>query len=256
MKTYPLVALLISAISVHSYGEIYGGIEFPEGEVSFVDEVVLYEPRYSGGNIPTPFYTNAQNAIGVPDSGSGIGDYSVSLGSGGRITLRFTNNLLTGSDDDSPDLHIFEIGTAVEDTFVEISTDGTNWHSVGKVFGATSSIDIDSFGYTTTNHFSYVRLTDDPNEGPTGTDSVGADINAVGAIYTEPTYHMPELNIETAILLKFHSALGSTYTIESSTNLVSWTNAVSDIEGDGDVKKFFFEITAPETFYRLKPPEE
>jgi hypothetical protein len=77
---------------------------------------------------------------------------------------------------------VFEVGSDVEDTFVEISKDGQEWHSVGKVFGATDSIDIDAFGFTPSDEFSFVRLTDDPDEGGTTGETPGADIDAVGAI--------------------------------------------------------------------------
>ena len=83
---------------------------------------------------------------------------------------------------------IFEVGPDVEDTFVEISKDGTTWFDVGKVFGTTSGIDIDAFGFSSSDLFSYVRLT---NEGGQSGASVGADIDAVGAISTVPSIPVP-----------------------------------------------------------------
>ena len=53
---------------------------------------------------------------------------------------------------------------------------------IGKVFGATSGIDIDAFGFGPADEFRFVRLTDDPNEGETIGPLLGADIDAVGAI--------------------------------------------------------------------------
>jgi len=80
---------------------------------------------------------------------------------------------------------VFEVGPNVEDTFVDISKDGVTWSSIGKVFGSTAGIDIDAFGFTLADQFGFVRLTDDPNEGGGGSGgSVGADIDAVGAIST------------------------------------------------------------------------
>ena len=72
------------------------------------------------------------------------------------------------------------------------SMNGTTWFSVGKDFGATSSIDIDAFGYGPTDFFSWVRLTDDPAEGGTSGATVGADIDAVGAISSAPPVPTPE----------------------------------------------------------------
>jgi hypothetical protein len=115
----------------------------------------------------------------------------VSLGRGGRLTLQFTDNLLTGSDDADLDLWIFEVGPDVEDTFVEISADGVIWFAVGSVFGTTSGIDIDAFGFGSTDTFGFVRLRDDPAEGGTSGASVGADIDAVGAISTIRTAPEP-----------------------------------------------------------------
>ena len=110
------------------------------------------------------------------------------VGAGGYLTLKFTDNSLTGSGSNALDLWIFEIGGDVEDTYVWISKDGSVWSAVGKVSGSTSGIDIDAYGFNTTDFFSYVRLQDDPNEGQRigqGT-TAGADIDAVGAISSAP----------------------------------------------------------------------
>ena len=77
--------------------------------------------------------------------------------------------------------------------FVDISKDGSTWYSVGGVGGATAGIDIDAFGFGTSDFFSFVRLTDDPNEGQQGNgETIGADIDAVGAISTAPPVNVPE----------------------------------------------------------------
>jgi len=247
---------LATVLASHVIADEFGGIEFPQGASSFADEVISYEPDFGGGAVPTePTSITPDSALGVPDHPGGIAPGSVALGSGGRITLKFLNNALTGSNDNTPDLHIFEVGSQVEDTFVEISVDGITWHAVGKVFGATSSIDIDAFGFTSAESFSYVRLTDDPDEGGTTGATVGADIDAVGAISTTPQVHVPDLSIETAIMVSFSSLPGSTYTIEESTDLENWSDSVTGIVGDGTVKKLFFEITNPKTFYRVKDPQ-
>lgn len=85
------------------------------------------------------------------------------------------------------DLWVFEIGPDVEDTTVEVRTDGLSWSSVGLVTGCTRGIDIDAFGFGTSSAFSFVRLIDVANEGDTGGAAVGADIDALGAIFTRPT---------------------------------------------------------------------
>jgi len=247
-----LTGLLIGSPAI---AEEFGGIEFPQGELSFADSVVSYTP---GDPAPTdPDHIDPADALGVPDHlGGGNNPGSVSLGNGGNIILEFTNNLLTGSDDDTDDLHIFEIGPDVEDTFVEISEDGITWHAVGSVSGSTSSIDIDAFGFTSADLFRFVRLTDDPAEGNTIGTTVGADIDSVGAITTNQVVDNPPIMVETAILVKFQSALGSSYTIEQSTDLLNWSDAVTGIVGDGEILQFFFEVTSPRRFYRLEPPSE
>lgn len=104
----------------------------------------------------------------------------------GNIVLQFVDNSLTGSGDSAPDLHIFEIGPDIEDTFVDISKDGVDWVSIGKILGSTAGIDIDRFGFGTSDFFYFVRLTDDPNEGAVSGIQVGSDIDAVGAISSGP----------------------------------------------------------------------
>lgn len=255
MKQTTFIILASHLIVFPAIAEEFGGIEFPQGAVSFADVVVSYT---QGNPPPTDSkHIDPIDALGVPDHpGGNDKPGSVSLGRGGNIVLEFTNNFLTGSDDPSPDLHIFEVGSDVEDTFVEISTDGVAWEAIGKVFGSTSSIDIDAFGFTSADQFRFVRLTDDPDEGQEAGPTVGADIDAVGAISTNQVLDNPPAMIETAILVKFQSALGSAYIIEESTDLEDWSDAVTDISGDGEIMKFFFEITTPKKFYRLKPPAE
>lgn len=77
---------------------------------------------------------------------------------------------------------MFEVGPDIEDTFIEISSDGSTWHAVGKVFGSTAGIDIDAFGFDSSELFRFVRLTDDADEGGRTGATAGADIDAVGAI--------------------------------------------------------------------------
>lgn len=194
-KSLSVVNGMIAAIglfaSVSAQAVMYGDVEFPGGASSFADAVVSYEPTFGGATGPIESARHPEAALGVPTGSSGVG--FVTLGDGGRITLRFTDNSLTGSGNSAPDLWIFEVGPDVEDTFVEISKDGANWFAVGSVTGSTSGIDIDARGFGTSDFFSYVRLTDDPNEGGQGDgETVGADIDAVGAISSAPPVTVPE----------------------------------------------------------------
>lgn len=168
--------------------EIFDGVEFPQGEISFADAVVSYDNKDG----PTEPHSNPVNALGEPDynnpnSCSSPDECSfVSLGDGGSIVLQFKDNFLTGSGDNALDLWIFEIGPDVEDTFVEISKNNQSWSSIGKVVGSTRGIDLDAYGFGVTDLFSFIRLTDDPNEGSNSGATVGADIDAVGAISSVP----------------------------------------------------------------------
>ena len=84
---------------------LIGGVEFPQGAISFADEVTSYSVGgggVAGGN------QNSSLAVGAPNGAF------VSLGDGGSIILRFTNNLLTGSGNSDLDLWIFEVGPDVE----------------------------------------------------------------------------------------------------------------------------------------------
>ena len=177
------------------------GIDFPDGLTSFADDVIQYVPLFQGGPGPSdPNFQDPSVAIGLPDYAAvdpNMG--SVSLGRGGLIELSFVDNRLTNSGDDFDDIHIFEIGPDVEDTFVAIrptvatamvlgngfDADGDGFYEIGKVFGSTSSIDIDSFfaGFVAgALEFDAVQLVDDRNEGNSSGSTVGADIDAVGAI--------------------------------------------------------------------------
>ena len=182
----PALACLGLLFSVSASAVPFHGVEFPGGEASFADSVFSYDPAFGGGAVPAATFQNAAQALGVPNFPEGADPEYVSLGAGGRIVLRFTNNSLTGSGNSNEDLWIFEIGPDVEDTFVDISKDGSTWFSVGKVTGATRGVDIDAFGFGTSDFFSFVRLTDDIALDATSGTTVGADIDAVGAISSAP----------------------------------------------------------------------
>jgi GEVED domain/Dockerin type I domain/Bacterial pre-peptidase C-terminal domain len=167
----------------------FGDDFYGAGSISFADSVRSYTPRAGGGPVPivglqTPNEAlNAPNysGIGEPIAGQGV----VSLGRGGVLVLQFTNNILTGSDDPRPDLAVYEVGNA-EQVRVEVSPDNVNYTSVGTASFLNRYIDLDAFGFNSLSQLFYVRLTDVANEGSISGDSVGADIDAVGAISSRP----------------------------------------------------------------------
>ena len=103
---------------------------------SYADEVVAFTRG--------TFATNGQPsaALGPPSTRTGLNGLldSVSLGNGGSITVRFTDNYLSGSGNSAPDLYIYENGTIVERYTVEVSADGVNFTGVGTVGNARRTL--------------------------------------------------------------------------------------------------------------------
>lgn len=201
--TQLLITFSAMIFAFNSHAVLIGGVEFPDGEISFADSIISFAPGgdTSGLHAATQY---PANALGIPDYSS-VGtcntnnafecDY-VTLGEGGTLIVSFVDNVLTGSGDTDFDLWIFEVGSDVEDTYVEISVDGTTWEAVGKVSGSTSGIDIDAYGFGVSSEFQFVKLIDDPLEGQRSGDGafVGADIDAVGAISTR---FVPTVDVST-----------------------------------------------------------
>jgi hypothetical protein len=172
VKKSILTLLFLLAVAVPAHAVLIGGVEFPDGAVSFADSVYSYAP---GANVG-PGYNNPNAALGTPDNSS------VSLGINGSLILQFTDNSLTTSGDNAADLHIFEIGAVTEWMNVAISTDALSWIDLGNVLGQPSNIDIDPIaGVTPGTLYSYVRISDIP-PNQSGYPWGEADIDAVGAI--------------------------------------------------------------------------
>ncbi len=167
-------------------GDFYG-----LGSISFADFIPNggYNPRANGGPVPIAGLQVPSNALNAPNY-SGIGEPiagqgAVSLGRGGSLVVQFTNNILTGSDDARADLAVYEVGSS-EQVRVEVSPDGSNYTSVGFASFNNRYIDLDAFGFNSLSQLYFVRLTDVANDGAQSGDSVGADIDAVGAISSRP----------------------------------------------------------------------
>ncbi|MEM6828748.1 MAG: PEP-CTERM sorting domain-containing protein [Pseudomonadota bacterium] len=208
---------------------IFDGVEFPQGEISFADAVGPYS---TGSSAPSAPYQGTSNALGVPDyvainSCASQADCTfLSLGDGGSIVLEFTDNFLTGSGTPSADLWIFEIGPDVEDTFVDISRDGVNWLPVGAVGGSTSGVDIDAAGFGINDRFSFVRLTDDTTEGQQSGATVGADIDAVGAISTVSAA-VPEPSTWMIMLLGFFGVGAALRHAGRQSQRIEWATGIA-----------------------------
>jgi len=203
------VLLLMPIGSQDAFAKVFGGIDFPDGGSSFADVVIKYDNTFGGFPAPAfPPFLDPTQALGPPNFGGVNNLQSVTLGSGGLLEVGFVDNVLTNSGDVSLDLHIFEIGADVEETFVSIrptaatalllgagfdtgvpgfpATFGDGFYEIGKVLGSTDSIDIDSFfpsAKAGEYRFDAVQLIDDPLMSVSmGPAVIGADIDAVGAI--------------------------------------------------------------------------
>jgi len=177
MKMTVTVALIAAvAFAVPSaHAVVYRGVEFPDGPVSFADEVVSFTPGsgVSGG------YLDENRALGIPDnSHCSLGDVP------GAIVLRFVDNSLTTSGTPAEDLWVFEVGAAIEPTDVWVGLNATDWIYVGATGGSTSGVDLDAYigsGIVAGVRYSYVRLAE-LRPLQSGSPYAGADIDAVGAI--------------------------------------------------------------------------
>ncbi len=200
-----IVAVLVVTLTIFvpdARAVIFGGIDFPDGLISFADRVIRYDPAFGGSPPSGPDFTNPLEALGPPRV-SPPGQF-VSIGDGGLLELGFVDNVLTNSGNNGVrDLHIFEIGPAVERTFVAIhptpdarpfldpggDSNGDGFFEIGSVSGGTASIDLDVvFPGVAPGvlRFDAVQLIDDFFDNlflPPGL-SAGADIDAVGAIST------------------------------------------------------------------------
>lgn len=156
-----------------SYPDGHGGqVTFPQGDVSFADEVVSYD---TGSKAPKTSAADPEAALGIPDYRGDRG--YATLGCGGTLVLKFSDNALVDVPGD--DLHVFEIGPDVEPTALAISPDGESWTRVGRIEGGKAAIDIEPYVDAGAS-FRYVRLVD--LRAHCGSETPGADIDAVGAI--------------------------------------------------------------------------
>ena len=195
--------MAIMAAGSAARGEIIAGIDLPHGYSAFADEVVYYRPG-TGLDAPGVKWQNPADALGAPNYTAplpGATEHNtgqfVSLGNGGSITLKFTDNFLSGCGTSCYDIWVFEVGPVVEAMSVEISKDGATWYSVGSIGGATAGVDIDAYGFSHGDHFYYVRLTDNAHESPEMDRRgayAGADIDAVAVIHApEPATMLTSL---------------------------------------------------------------
>jgi anti-sigma regulatory factor (Ser/Thr protein kinase) len=214
-----LIFLLIAFLSLMPLGIILGtwrqtavfqGIYFNRGAKAFADEIVN-KNNLIPGHVAV---------LGIPNSrrfgflfllASHPND--VTLYPGEQITVRFTDNLLTGSGDSQPDLQIFGENQSPNFLEVEISKDKSKWLSLGRITPPTS-IDIDRFGADKDDFFAYVRLTyphqnHEQSPSPIYIDAIGA-ISSVSLLSIPNTWELVS-NAALTIVFVFVIALGAIY---------------------------------------------
>ena len=206
------VSLLYCIAPLKSSAVLIGGVDFPDGAVSFADAVASYTPGTGVG----AGWNDANSALGLPDWTPGSTGTATSLGIGGSLVVQFVDNALTTSGDATADLHIFEIGPAVEAMNVAISIDGITFIDLGNVMGQPTSLDIDgAAGVTQGTLYSFVRISDIP-PNQSGAPFAEADIDAVGAISSAqvpppqppPTGVVPEPNTLALLGIGLVAAIG------------------------------------------------
>ena len=183
-----IISVNVFAQIGRTYSDNHGGrIFLPYGNISFADQVVYYN---SGKPTPSKEDKDPNKALGIPDYNKEKDINFTSLGYGGELVVRFTDNVLYDINGD--DLFIFEIGD--DETFeVQISKNGKNWLSLGEYGGGTTKIDISKVAKKG-DIFRYVKVIDskdDKGQWP------GADIDAIGAIGTTIN-----LSINSSVLFK------------------------------------------------------
>lgn len=145
----------------------------PLGDPSFADTVISYTV---GDPAPIAAARDCTLAVGIPNF-DGIAGGFLSLGCGGTVVLKFTNNALVNIPGN--DLYVFELGKYVEKTNLAISKDGITWIEVGAISGGNCAVDIGS-AVKPGETFRYVRLTDLKSDCTAMWP--GADIDAVAAL--------------------------------------------------------------------------
>jgi len=161
---------------------------FPMGAISFADEIVYYDPGALGhhtGDEPDTCFQNCSLALGKPDSQGTLEDSFVSLGKGGTLIVKFSDNVLI--DGPGPDLMIFATDPVPEHIKVWISQDGRIFHYVGLVSSINTTLDIQEISEAG-GLYPFIKLQDVPDQGELKGSAIGADIDAIGAINTAIYY--------------------------------------------------------------------
>jgi OOP family OmpA-OmpF porin len=231
---------------------------FPMGAASFSDSVISYDPGSSDeimGNDQDKKYHKAGSSIGIPNFDALEDTGSVSLGRGGCIVLKFSDNILLNGN--GPDLCVFLSDLNSEEVHVLISQDGNVYRSIGNVSKEHPFADISPRGETGAR-YSYVKLRDNPDQGEKNTPKSGADIDAVGAVNTALFFSIPADSLVVNGSNRLHPSAkrflspiagrirqfpGSTVLIEAHTDELGSENYNSIVsqQGSGLIRDYFLD---------------
>jgi len=154
--------------------------------ISYADSIVFYDPGALGDNTggePHIQYQNTNNALGKPDCSFTNDIGFVSLGDGGTLIIKFSDNILINGP--GADLKIFEAGKD-ENINVWVSQDNKIYIPLKESDDSDYTFD---FGTQSENIYTYryVKIRDmyDDTIISDSTDkAAGADIDAVSALNT------------------------------------------------------------------------
>lgn len=198
-----------------TYADGHGGrLFFPFGDISFADEVVSFTV---GKPAPVKAAGDPDQALNIPDYDEKNDKNYTTLGYGGELVVKFTDNILY--DINGYDLFILEIGPSIEPVDVYISKNGVEWISIGRTGGGISKLDISKY-VKKTDVFRYVKIVDikERSDG----DWPGADIDAIGAIGSSINFQL-----NSSVLFKTgESTLG-----EDKTELFRIAEKIKEING-------------------------
>jgi len=205
INTTSVLGITLTLLSFSAQAALVAPGDVPDFDDSwFADVVIDYSPVINPGPNPGTAFTDPNQALGRPDVtlSSGVACATAilptpeickftSMGDGGSLTVRFTDNFLDGDGTTAFDLYIWEVGVA-EGSTVEVSADGFAWTNVGTIEADdtlgigifTYGFDIDAAGFGIGDVLTYVRLTD-LNLMVTSSPR-GSDFDAIGAIPTVP----------------------------------------------------------------------
>lgn len=181
----------LEPVQSKSYTDMQGRtIRLSHGDLSFADAVVSFEMGNPSAN---GVFAEPEQALGTPDFQGHGNPGATTLGCGGTLIVRFIDNALI--DIEGADLHVFEVGEAVESMQIAISRDGKEWIKLGEISGGKASVDIAAVADPGEAYY-FVRLTD--LQSDCSGQWPGADVDAVAAMGTGE-----RISLRSAILFDF-----------------------------------------------------